>query len=124
MVLCFSNRRNSLILSGYLIFATMGTFTFATAETFRFDESPEEALMSERVFTELDYTIDWLLEETTIISSVNNLASPIGHGSLRMLALLGVQSFLLSSALLSLLQIIQKKSYLAIKNTILLKLRI
>jgi hypothetical protein len=102
----------------------MGTFTFATAETFRFDKPPEEALMSERVFTELDYTIDWLLEETTIISSVNNHASSIGPGSLRMLALLGAQSFWLSSALLSLLQIIQKKSYLAIKNTILLKLRI
>lgn len=108
----------------YLVFAILGTGTFAMTDTFRFDLCDEYAPVTDEFFTSQDHRIDWLIENTALIGRAKGHSpSPLGNGTLRIFMPLGIQYPGPAKVQLS-VQTIKKIPYLTVKNTILLKLRI
>ncbi|MDR2485166.1 MAG: hypothetical protein LBD55_07215 [Treponema sp.] len=124
MVLFLEKKPLRLLPAIYLVFAILGTGTFAMTDTFRFDLCDEYAPVTDEFFTSQDHRIDWLIENTALIGRAKGHSpSPLGNGTLRIFMPLGIQYPGPAKVQLS-VQTIKKIPYLTVKNTILLKLRI
>ncbi|MDR1219243.1 MAG: hypothetical protein LBK73_06480 [Treponema sp.] len=124
MALLFGKKCANCILAAHLILVIMGTFAFSVADNFDFSEFEENQTMSSGFFTPTEYTVDWLIENTTMIGKADRHSpSPLRNGTVRTSAPPGVQNagiFLVQSPL----KTIEKTQCPNIRDTILLKLRI
>ena len=75
----------------YLILAVTGSFAFSTGEAFRFNEINKDILGSKIYFSSIVHTVDWLAEDTPIISKAYKYSnSPLRSGLLRFSAFTGI----------------------------------
>ncbi|MDR2178318.1 MAG: hypothetical protein LBP20_09820 [Treponema sp.] len=111
------------ILVAGLVPAVMGMFAFSIAENFDLFYFAQNPAVPDGVFSSLEHDIDWLIEDTVIISGVNGRSRSSPHGgSVRIFMPPGIQSagtFLVQPPLAA-----GQKQYFNIKPAILLKLRI
>jgi hypothetical protein len=124
MVLFSGKKWPRRILAVYLILVIMGTFIFSMAENLDFSGMNINQTVSGGFFASIEYTIDWLIEDTTIISKANGYpSSPLRNGTLRIFMFLGIHTagIFLSQLLLKKIKI---DNISILKNTIPLKLRI
>ncbi|MDR2176680.1 MAG: hypothetical protein LBP20_01395 [Treponema sp.] len=123
MVLLFGKKWPCYILAAHLTLAMMGTFTFSIVENLDTFSLMNKAA-SGGFFTLQDCSIDWLIEDTAVISRASEYSSfSLRGGIVRVLMALGIQSagaFLVQSAV----RTTGRAQYPNIKNTILVKLRI
>jgi hypothetical protein len=123
MVLFRGKKWSCYLLVAHLIFAIVGTLSFSTAENLELFESAAHQTVSGEFFSPPD-TTDWLIEDTVIISGAGEYSpSPLRNGTLRIIMPSGVQNARGLPAP-SPLRIIGQTQYSAVKNTILVKLRI
>jgi hypothetical protein len=114
-------KRSECILIMYLVFAIIGTFAVGGASCF---EHSNKGLDTNRYFSAMSHTVDWLAEDTTTIGKAHGSAnSPLRNGLLRVFILAGtiVAAVYLARANL---KIIKNENFLPVKKLILLKLRI
>jgi hypothetical protein len=124
MVLFSGKKWPRRTLAVYLMLAIMGTFIFSMVENLDFPEMDKDQTVSGGFFTSIEYTIDWLIEDITIISKAGGHSfSPLRNGTLRMFMLFSIQT-----VGIFLVQLLLKKIKIdnssILKNTIPLKLRI
>jgi hypothetical protein len=124
MSLFLRKKWSHLILAAYLVFAIMGTFTFAAAEPFRSVDFLENESSSGASISQQDLSADTPIEGEPVITNGRGYSfSLLRNGSLRTAMPLGTRDAGSVIAQTS-LSAIQKINHFTIKNTILLKLRI
>jgi hypothetical protein len=126
MVRLAGNKWLCLIFTAYLALAVTGTFAFSIAETFDagFGELENNWRGSGGFLSSMDHALDWLITDSTVIGRARGFStSPMRNGALRIFMPPGLHNDGAYSACLS-VPVINKQQVPAIKNTILLKLRI
>jgi hypothetical protein len=123
MLLFPGKKRTRLILPACLVVVMMWAFTFAATDHLRVDDFGETPVPG-GFFSPVDYTIDCLAEDGTVISKARGHSlSSLRNSSLRIVTPLGLQNIGVFCSQFP-LKIIERTNCRDIKNTILLKLRI
>ena len=108
----------------YLALAIISSFAFSTGQDFSYQKTKKDILGSGNNISSIAHTIDWLAEDTPIISKARNFSNTtLRNGLLRIFILPGIIGMALFLAK-SNLKIIKNGTVLVIKNLVPLKLRI
>ena len=113
-----------IVLLAYLVLALIGSSAISAGEAFSFDYSNNDSIYSGRYFSSISHTFDWLVGDILTIRKTNNFSnSPIRNRSLRVFTLAGTIATAICLVGTN-LQTFYKDNNPAIKNFILLRLRI
>ena len=124
MVLNTDQKCVKIVPMAYLILAIIGSFAFSTSEFFRIDASCKDILGSKSYFSSITHAVDWLAEDTPIISKAYKTSnSPLRHGLLRYFTLTGITGIAIFPVIPN-FKINKNDSFPVIKKLIPLKLRI
>jgi hypothetical protein len=124
MVFFSKKTRLSRVLTAYLAFAVVGTFTFVAAEPLLEENFSVHEPVLGGFFTPVDHLMDCVVGSGAVIDRAGGYSfSPVRNGSLRIAVTLSTQNAKIAFSHLS-LKTNRNTNHLNIKNTILLKLRI
>jgi len=114
-------KRVTLVLLIYMMLALIGTSTISAGEAFCSDYSDKDSLGSNRYFSSIDHTIDWLAQVT--IRKTNGYSNSVSRN--RLLRVFTFEGIIAITAYLAEEnQKIKNDNISIIRNLVLLKLRI
>ena len=112
------------VLLVYLILAIMGSFAFSTDMSFSYEITSNDFLGSSCNISSISHAIDWLAEDTPIISKAHKYSNaPLRNGLFRVFTfagIIGIAMFLTKSNFI----VNKNDNFRIIKNLVPLKLRI
>ncbi|MCL1927360.1 MAG: hypothetical protein FWG07_01015 [Treponema sp.] len=124
MSLNAGNKRLKSVLLVYLILAITGSFAFSTGQSFSYEKINNDILGSGRNISSITHIIDWLAEDTPVISKAHKYSNtPLRSGLLRIFTLtgtIGIAMFLVKSNF----SMIKNTTFLTVNYLVPLKLRI
>ena len=112
------------VLMVYLVLAIIGSFAFSAGQTFSYVKSDKDVLSSNIYFSSINHVVDWLAEDTPIVSKAQrNSNSPLRICLLRIFTITGIISIAMLFAK-SNVKINKNNNFLTVNYLVPLKLRI
>ena len=118
------DKRLKSVLLVYLMLAIIGSFAFSICQDFSFETANKDTLGSGNNISSVTHAIDWLAEDTLIVSKAHKFSnSTVRNGLLRIFTLAGIITIAMIPAQ-SNLRKYKNNNFPEIKNLVPLKLRI
>ena len=119
-----ADKRLKSFLLVYLVLSIIGSFVFSIGQDFSYETTNKDILGSVNNISSISHTIDWLAEDTPVISKAHKFSNTtVRDGLLRLFVPAGIINIAMFSAQ-SNVKTYKNNNFPKIKNLVPLKLRI